>query len=181
MSKIINCKVCGKELATGVKKCINCGKDQRNFFMKHKILTVVLVFGLFGVIGSFGNNDTGGNDSVPTSTSSETVQEKQVEATVSAVDLATAYEENEVKADKDYKGKLAEITGSVESIDVMAGQTFIVLSAGKDFAITQTQCFFKNQEDIDKIAELKKGDTVTLTGIIDGKSINVGVNDCKLK
>lgn len=181
MGKMVNCKACGKELATGVKKCVNCGKDQRNFFMKHKILTGVIVLGLFGSIVSLGNDDTNGNDPVQTSTSNETVQKEEVAVTVSAVDLATAYEENEVKADKDYKGKLVEITGAIDSIDVMAGQTFIVLSAGKDFALTQAQCFFADQEDIDKIAEMKKGDTVTLTGVVDGKSINVGVNDCKLK
>ncbi|MDJ1630451.1 hypothetical protein QNN00_04875 [Bacillus velezensis] len=28
---LVSCKACGKEIAKGVKKCPNCGKDQRNF------------------------------------------------------------------------------------------------------------------------------------------------------
>lgn len=29
--KLVPCKACGQEIAKGVKKCPNCGKDQRNF------------------------------------------------------------------------------------------------------------------------------------------------------
>lgn len=57
MNKMINCKACGKEIAKGVNKCVHCGKDQRNFFMKHKILTVVLAFIVLGAIGSAMNGD----------------------------------------------------------------------------------------------------------------------------
>lgn len=57
------CKACGKEIAKGVKKCPHCGKDQRNFFMKHKIFSVVLVLILFGGLATA----FGGDDSNPTS------------------------------------------------------------------------------------------------------------------
>ncbi|AXV63765.1 DUF4352 domain-containing protein, partial [Bacillus subtilis] len=40
--KLTHCKACGQEIAKGVKKCPNCGKDQRNFFMRHKIITIIL-------------------------------------------------------------------------------------------------------------------------------------------
>ncbi|TJX14995.1 DUF4352 domain-containing protein [Tissierella creatinini] len=46
------CKACGKEIAKGVKKCVHCGKDQRSFFKKHKILTGILVLVLIGSIGA---------------------------------------------------------------------------------------------------------------------------------
>lgn len=39
---MIKCKACDKDIAKGVKKCVHCGKDQRNFFMRHKILTGIL-------------------------------------------------------------------------------------------------------------------------------------------
>lgn len=55
-NKLTNCKACGKELAKGVKKCTSCGKDQRNFFMKHKILTGVLILAIIGAITSDGGN-----------------------------------------------------------------------------------------------------------------------------
>ncbi|GCD12489.1 DUF4352 domain-containing protein [Clostridium tagluense] len=52
MSKMVNCKACGKEIAKGVNKCVHCGKDQRNFFAKHKVITGILVVVVIGIIGS---------------------------------------------------------------------------------------------------------------------------------
>lgn len=188
MSKMTNCKACGKEIAKGVKTCVHCGKDQRNFFMKHKILTGILVIIILGTIGSSGSKNntttTNTNDTASAKTESKTEAKKEVKEEVikvSAVDLAKAYEENEVKADKSYKDKTAEISGKVNDIGVVAGQTYVVLSAEKDFALTNVQCFFKEQAEIDKVSNLKKGDTVTIQGKIDGKSMNVGVNNCIIK
>ena len=52
MGKMTNCKACGKEIAKGVNKCPSCGKDQRIFFMKHKIITGLLILIVLGCIGS---------------------------------------------------------------------------------------------------------------------------------
>ncbi len=52
MDKMTNCKACGKEIAKGGNKCIHCGQDQRNFFMRHKILTIILALVILGGIGS---------------------------------------------------------------------------------------------------------------------------------
>lgn len=179
MSKMVNCKACGKEIAKGVKTCVHCGKDQRNFFMKHKIITVILAIVILGVISSTGGKKTTTDTNATKTETKQEVKEEVIQ--VSAVDLAKAYEENEVKADKSYKDKTAEITGKVSDIGVVAGQTYVVLSAEKDFAITNVQCFFKEQNEIDKVSNLKKEDTVTIQGKIDGKSMNVGVNDCIIK
>lgn len=58
MDKLVNCKACGKEIAKGVKKCPHCGKDQRNFFMKHKIITIILAIVIIAGISTALN---GGN------------------------------------------------------------------------------------------------------------------------
>ena len=54
MSQLVACKACGKEIAKGVKKCPNCGKDQRNWFMRHKILSFIGILVILGIIGSIG-------------------------------------------------------------------------------------------------------------------------------
>lgn len=185
MSKMVNCKACGKEIAKGVNKCVHCGKDQRNFFMKHKVLTVILALVILGVLGSAGGKKNSTTATAPaTGTKTETATKTEVKEEaikVSAVTLAKAYEDNEVSADKSYKDKTVEVSGKISDIGVIAGQTFVVLSAEKDFAITNVQCFFKEQAEIDKVANLKKGDTCTIQGKVDGKSMNVGVNGCILK
>lgn len=60
MSKLIQCKVCDNEIAKGVKKCPHCGKDQRNWFMRHKIMTffggLILII-MFSVMASSGDEE----------------------------------------------------------------------------------------------------------------------------
>ena len=49
---LANCKSCGKEIAKGVRKCVNCGADQRNFFSRHKIITGILALVIIGGISA---------------------------------------------------------------------------------------------------------------------------------
>ena len=59
--KLTNCKTCGSEISKGAKCCPNCGSDNRKFYAKHKILTVLVLMALF-IIGSVG--DAGEDSSV---------------------------------------------------------------------------------------------------------------------
>ncbi|MDQ7094285.1 zinc ribbon domain-containing protein [Desulfosporosinus sp. PR] len=61
---MVNCKACGKEIAKGVKKCPHCGKDQRNFFGRHKILTGIVALIVIIIIVSV---SSGGGKSKATS------------------------------------------------------------------------------------------------------------------
>ncbi|MBZ9636275.1 OB-fold protein [Clostridium sp. FP1] len=188
MSKMVNCKACNKEIAKGASKCVHCGKDQRNFFQKHKVLTVVLALVIVGGIGSAvgGGKDTA--TTAPAKTTSTTpakTTEKPAEKKVEVLKVTTtvlgkAYEENEVKADKTYKGKTVETSGKITDISVVLGNTTLNLSTGADFDLG-ILCSFKEQADIDKIGNLKKGDTVTVQGVVDGKSLGVSMGDCILK
>ena len=57
------CKECGTEVSSkGV--CPKCGKDQRNFFVKHKVITFILIVIILGVI--IGVNGSGDNKSQST-------------------------------------------------------------------------------------------------------------------
>lgn len=69
------CKECGTEVSSkGV--CPKCGKDQRNFFVKHKVITFILIVIVIGVVaGTSGKNITN-NTTKTTSTNSTTNQEK---------------------------------------------------------------------------------------------------------
>jgi len=64
------CKSCQTEIDEKAKKCPNCKSDQRNWFMRHKILTALFAIVILGVMaGVLG----GGGDS---NTSSSSNQEK---------------------------------------------------------------------------------------------------------
>ena len=183
MNTANKCPKCKEDIQPGAKKCKHCQADLRNWFVKHKIVTGILVFFGIAIIASAFNNPDSSNVSENSASTGNLQAEKVTEAPISitAVELADAYEKNEVKADKDYKGKSLEITGTIKEIGTVLSQTFVVLSSGKEFSITDIQCFFDNQAEIDKIAELTKGNQVTVQGKVDGKSLNVSVRGCILK
>jgi hypothetical protein len=53
-----NCPKCGEEIQNTAKKCKHCQADLRNWFVRHKILTGILVVIVIMIIASLG----GGND-----------------------------------------------------------------------------------------------------------------------
>lgn len=56
MSSLVKCKACGNEIAKGVKKCVHCGKDQRGFIARHKILTLLMA-GILILIFALGTDE----------------------------------------------------------------------------------------------------------------------------
>jgi hypothetical protein len=74
-----SCKTCGKEIAKGVKKCPHCGKDQRSFFGRHKILSFIGVLILFGIIGSaLGGGEEVSNEGGSAATASAPAKEQKL-------------------------------------------------------------------------------------------------------
>lgn len=70
-----NCKECGTEVSSkGV--CPKCGKDQRNFFVKHKVMTFILVVALLGVIVGVSGSDNKSDNTIQTGTTTIQREEK---------------------------------------------------------------------------------------------------------
>lgn len=76
---LVKCKACGADIAKGVKKCPHCGKDQRNFFMRHKVISIILVLTIIGAIGSALNG--GGDDKTATTNSTKQDNKNTTEST----------------------------------------------------------------------------------------------------
>ena len=197
MSKMVKCKVCGKEISKGAK-CPNCGKDSRCFFSRHKVLTVigglVIIAALGSITGGNSNNKISdskqtsvsveNSDSKQTSVSNENSNKKQMEPelSISATELINAYNENEVKADKMYKGKIVEVNGIVDGIDSdMDDKAVVRLSDGDKFSIYTVSCYI-DDENQDNACELKKGENVTIIGKEDGEIAGQPcIKNCKIK
>ena len=54
--KLINCKTCGSEISKGAKYCPNCGNDNRKFYAKNKVLTILVALFIIGRVGAIGGN-----------------------------------------------------------------------------------------------------------------------------
>jgi putative nucleic acid binding protein len=61
----------------------------------------------------------------------------------------------------------------------MFGQTSVTLK-GKDMSLVSVQCFFEDEQKA-ALANLKKGQQVTIQGVCDGKSMNVSLKKCVVK
>jgi hypothetical protein len=136
-----------------------------------KTLALLGVFWLAWVLACGGAKDA-------TAPASESP--KAVEIKVSAVELATAYEDNEVAADAKYKGKRLSVTGKVFDVGEILGQKSVTLE-GKSLSLTTIQCPVPDSNK-DALLKLKKGGTVTVEGTCDGKSLAVvTLKDCLVK
>jgi len=95
------CKSCQKEIDAKAKKCPFCQTDQRNWFLRHPILTVILVLIVIGMIGAAGGSKTSTTNTGLTNTQTNTqtnTKEEQPTATPavpaeyrSALNKATTY------------------------------------------------------------------------------------------
>ena len=130
--------------------------------MNHKssLVSLAMVFALWLALilgcGGLPQNQQGGSNS----SSSSTPNPAAPPISITALALASAYEENEVAADRQYNGKNLLVTGKVESIDTVLGSTSVTLK-GKDMSIVSVQCLVEDSQK-GAIAKLKKGQTATV-------------------
>ena len=110
----------------------------------------------------------------------EEVKEKIVYPEVTANDIITVYEGNELKADTMLKGKRGIIVGKVSNIERVFGQIYVTLQGDDEWALISVQCYF-DDDKADTLTEISIGDTVKIEGTIEGKGWNVDVKDCVLR
>ena len=103
-----------------------------------------------------------------TQTQKENTAQAQKEVTyekVTAKQLVSDLEGNAMKAANTYKGKDYEITGVLGNIDAQ-GDYITIEPSSDSLTITGVQAFIKNDEQKKVVAELSKGDKITVKGKI---------------
>lgn len=77
---MVTCKECKQEMSSSVKKCPSCGKDQRSWFMQHKILSIIGVLVILSVLGGL----SGGKNTTTTSTGTDNGTSSSTESSAPA-------------------------------------------------------------------------------------------------
>jgi hypothetical protein len=110
----------------------------------------------------------------------EDISGKNPDIIISADELHSAYENNEVAADAKFNGKIIQVSGVVDDIgkDIM-DTIYVSLSAGGEFSFSSVQCFFADAHT-SAAASLSKGDYVTIKGKCDGLMMNVLIRGSSL-
>jgi hypothetical protein len=153
---LVTCKECKQQVSDGASACPHCGaKVRKKTSALTWIVSAVFAFIVFGMV-------TGDNDGNSNRVSGATVATPAAEPpiSVSAVDLARAYERNEAAADAAYKGRLLRVTGVVASIDKdLFDNTVVQLDGVNTFLGVAAE--LEESEEEQAIA-LRKGQTVTV-------------------
>lgn len=162
---------------------------------------VFLVLILLGIIGNLLEND---QESAPVQQiTQQSVEEVPVQPTtkqpaedaiaqtkakqpaeevivVGVEELCDSYKQNEIAADKKYKGKFVKVTGNVSEIkkDIL-DKLYVTLMRKNDFEFSHPQFYFHKKYE-DELSNLKKGQRVTIIGRVDGLFMNVLIKEARL-
>ena len=109
-------------------------------------------------------------------------EEEKTATPVAVADLIDAYTSNEVSADQQYEDQYLEITGTIASIGTDLTDTpYITFNKGGMFETNSIQCFFSDDDQVAKVANLSEGQTITIRGTCSGLSLfNVLIKDCTI-
>jgi hypothetical protein len=101
---------------------------------------------------------------------------------ISAARLVREFQ-NDPDADRKYKGKYLELTGTVERTGKDRDDTpYVVLSAGDDRGPLKIECFFDDADEAAaaRVERLPKGQTVIVRSQYSGRISHLQVHDCVL-
>jgi hypothetical protein len=179
------CPQCGNINVANAPQCLRCGValtagyaqpyQPQIIYVKKKRIWPYVLLGIIvlGVIGAAINEHEKTKSAYSSAPPSEAV------TSVSAAELVSAYEANEVAADNSYKGKMLAVSGKIETIGKdLVDTSYVTLASGKRYGITSVQCMFNREGGL---GNLSKGQTVTLMGRCDGKLMNVLLKECVIK
>jgi hypothetical protein len=167
---LIKCSECGHAVSNTAKNCPQCGASQaKQYGIKHLFIFLV-VLGVIVSIFSGSENAKRTNQPAVTASAKPLLQ-------ITAADLYKEFANNEVAAQVKYKNTRIAITGEI--LDV----TFDLLKRPvvrfMPMSYKYVDCRFPN-EYTKTVANYKKGQSVTLSGVVDGMFITmVSMKDCK--
>jgi hypothetical protein len=170
MSELVKCKACGREIAKGVKKCPHCGKDQRNFFMKHKIITGILALIIIVVISSAlsgGNTPKKVGENNAASTTSNTDAKKSETKTFKVGDVVQL-KDLKITVNKVYNVKGNDVFKPKDGNEFIAVDCTVENISSKEQAIS-SMLMFKVVDKDGRAAEYSlSGQSAANAGQLDG-------------
>jgi hypothetical protein len=100
---------------------------------------------------------------------------------VTAEELVSAYETDEVAADARFSNQILKVTGVVDRIEVrdIHDIRYITLTNAEKDLLQTVRCTFDSQHVAD-LNQLTEGQTVTVQGKYDGSMIDISIKDCLL-
>lgn len=198
----MQCKKCNRDIPDDANTCPYCGGNAngKKKMPKWLIPVIIVLVVLCAIVGGNKENtdvptDNSADDSTANSTVSEptdsTVPETKAPVVIGKdaptidyefVDIMTLldeYQTNEVAADQKYKDKFVKVSGKVKDIgkDIL-NNIYVCVNDGTDLTWEYAQCYFSDQSEVDKVANLAVGDTITLYGKVGNFNLTLTIDRC---
>lgn len=176
------CKYCSLDIPYDAKVCPYCKKNPNGMGSLKWVIIVVAAFFVFGVIASIGskNDDTqqeSGNGVA--SESQDPVEVQYIEIT--ATELIDSYDDNQVKCKQLYDDQDLKVTGTVKSMGTdILDHVYVSLGHDTRYVIVGIQCYAKDKDTENQIAELKEGDVITVVGKGDCGSLSFSLKNAEI-
>jgi|SRR6185437_952846 len=105
----------------------------------------------------------------------------QAAVPVEAAVLVADYRGDALRGDQRWKGKLVEVSGSVNFVHKgMVGEpAHVMLSTGAIFELPQIKCYLRAGQT-EAATNLSRGQKVTMRGRVNGLRTNVQIDDCEI-
>lgn len=135
------CKSCQNEIDDKAKKCPLCQSDQRVWFARHPILTIILIFLVIGIAGS-GNGDS--DQSSTTSNPTPATESSQATEVKSNEDIPATSSVPSVPSE--YKSALNKATSYANTMHMSKRGVFLQLTSdyGEKFSKEAAQYAIDN-------------------------------------
>lgn len=169
------CKHCQTEIPKKAKVCPNCRRKQGGK-LKWILIAAIAVF----IIGSIASG--GGESKENNGGSTSTKEKSEVEYTeITSSELIDAYKENQVKCKQDYDGKDLKVTGTVTSVGTdILDDVYVCLGHDSELTFVGIQCYAKDENTENEIAELKEGDVITVVGKGECGSLSFSIRNAEI-
>ncbi len=142
-------------------------EKKKNWFAKHKIITILIVLFVLGSIVSAinGNNNVVKNNPANNNLVNNTQEtEKNIQYTRYEIsDMTNDLKSNAMKAQNKYLNQYVEFSGKLDVID-SDGQYVSVRSYDDEYGFDSIHCSLKNNDQRNKIININKGDNITIKG-----------------
>lgn len=106
-------------------------------------------------------------------------KEKAAAEDVDLAELLGTYRKNEVKGDARWKGKVIKVTGTIKSVGKDILDKPYVTMGDDEADFRDLQCLFTKKSE-KALADVDKGQKVTVRGRVKGLMVNVLIEDCEL-
>ena len=176
--KLKICKHCGAEMAKSAKICPNCGGKNPKPIYKRVWFWILAIIVVFGLVGSLGGNSSAPSPDTTADTTAEVSEDTTTEAEeateetvtieygeVTTDELSDALEENPMNASDTYKGQYYAVTGRLSNID-SDGKYIALVDINDEWSFNVITCYIKDDEQKEKVKQMKIDDTVTVRGQI---------------